>query len=265
MGPLVIIAAVVGLAALGFLGWFVVKLINDGPQEKAVDIDSTKVKEWETAIKAHNPEKAADEAFESSSEAYAEMKSLAARAGAGAGPPVRAVHVCQSLDEYQSFSVSEWAAENLDADEAGLYLEQLDRLAKVYSGIRDSLDRACVMACDEQDEKARAACWKLADGILDLFPDGLRVAYSYTDPPANKRYRNTAVIERAKLRRLAGRGSDPRDGMDGGLSPKDRHESLKAAGYRCAQCGRSPLSGAMLRIWTDGGAPQCLCERCRLR
>lgn len=263
MGPIVFVAAVAGLAAIGAAGWFVVKLINDAPQEKSANIDESKVREWEAAIKKHDPEKAADEAFESSSEAYAEMKALKSRAAASAGPPVRAAHACMSLDEYRSFDPMAWAAENLDADEAGLYLSQLDQLSRTYSDIRDELDRACVMACDEPDEKTRSACWRLADEILDMFPDSLQVAYSYADPAANKQYRNTAMIGRDRLRRLAGKGMDPRDGMDGGLGPKARHEALRLAGYRCAQCGRSPLSGAALKIWTDAGTAECLCERCR--
>lgn len=263
MGPIIFVVAAVGLAALGGLGWFVVKLINDGPQEKAVQIDTSKVKAWETAIQTHDPEKAAAEAFESSSEAYQTLTALKATVDRNAGLPVTTRHVCNSLDEYKTFDVDGWLADNLDRDEAKAYLEQLDRMASLYSDIRVDLDMACVMVCDESDKQAQAACWRIVDQILDVFSGSLRVSYSYVSQETRKQYQNSVLISRAKLRRLAGCGEDPRDSMDGGMSPKERHDGLVLAGYRCAGCGRSPLSGAVLKVWTDGPQPECLCERCR--
>lgn len=260
-GILIFAALAAVMLAIGAGGWMLVSRINRGKSADDVKVSQEKLDEWSKLAAEHDPVKAADERHESDCDAYRELKRIRDAAAAAAGAPLRVTVTCASLDEYREFNAARWIKENVDMDEAKDLAARLDGYASAWAGIMDDFERACVMACDETDAAAQGACWELADDIIAMFPDGLPVAYSYMDAAGAKCYRNVKTVPAALVRRIAGMGPDVRHD---GPGIRERHEALKKAGYRCRLCGRSPLTGSVLKIWGDGnGGTECLCDNCR--
>lgn len=263
MNPGILVIALIGMLGLGALGFFLVRFVNRGLQDKTPKVDEAKLQAWSQAMEQHDPVKAQEEAMMAGSEAYVELKRLEQEIEAAIPPYAKETYACQSLEDYKTFDAKRWAAENLDQAYVREHLDRLEQIQEIYLRFQDDMDKAGTMTCDEPDERTREACWKLFDRILELFPSGLDVAYAYDGPDVTLPYRNTQIVGIEDLRKLAGQGPDRGDGPCGTGTAAERHELLKAAGYRCHQCGRSPLSGGRLNVWRTGARVECLCERCR--
>lgn len=263
MNPGILVVALIGMLGLSALGFFLVRFVNHGLQDKTPKVDEAKLQAWTQAMEHHDPAKAQEEAMTADSEAYVELKRLKLEIEAAISPYARETYACQSLEDYKAFDAKRWAAENLDQPYVQEYLVRLEQVQEIYLRFQNDMDKAGTMTCDEPDERTREACWQLFDHILELFPAGLDVVYTYDGPDVTRPCRNTQVIGIEDLRKLAGRNPDSGNGSRGAETAAERHALLKAAGYRCHQCGRSPLSGGKLNVWRTGPRVECLCERCR--
>lgn len=263
MNPGILLIALIGMLGLGALGFFLVRFVNHGLQDKTPEVDEEKLQAWTQAMERHDPVKAQEESMTADSEAYVELKRLKLEIETAMPPYSKEMYTCQSLEDYKAFDAKRWAADNLDQAYAREHLVRLEQIQEIYLRFQDDMDKAGTMTCDEPDERTREACWQLFDHILALFPAGLDVTYTYNGPDVTLPYQNTQIIGIEDLRKLAGQGPDCRDGLCDARTAAERHALLKEAGYRCHQCGRSPLSGGKLNVWRAGSHVDCLCERCR--
>lgn len=255
----VILIIVVMMLAVAFLGFFLVKFVNNGQKTYDTRIDDAKLSEWESAAAKYDAG-AKKETQYALSGAWRAMRDTGQKAEAHMSSLMRVPVKLGTMAEYKAFDAAQWAKDGgLDLDEIQAWLRLSDRAKDAWRALQHDFDCACTEVIDEPDEEIRNACWKIADSILARLSGDLSVEYTFI--AGEKKYTSTQVLSRAWMRNVLGMDDDRDDPMNQCLT--ERHGFMKQAGYRCRRCGRSPLSMADLRIIRTPVGHECLCENCR--
>lgn len=248
------------LVLIGGAGFLAVRRINKGPSGSPKAPDEEKLKEWEAMAGGYKAGRKTEEAV-TASEPWKMLDTVQAAIDGRMRVPMSASVTLHSLEDYKAFDPVEWLREGSDAEELKDLLRQSDRALALWRDVRHDIDKACVAACDEADAAVKDACLERAGAMLEGLSGDFAVRYSYHDPATGRNYAYKRSAPRAAIAELAGETRAAPDGADG--DPARRHRELLKSGYRCARCGRSPLTGGVLKIYpVPGGAWECLCDNC---
>lgn len=256
---IVILIIVVLMVALAFIGVFLVKFVNEGHKQYDSRIDDAKLAEWENAAKKYDTKAKKTQEY-SLSGAWRAMRDVGQNAEARMPDLMRVPVKLKTMAEYKAFDAVMWARDGgIDMDEVQAWLRMSDKAHDAWRDLKHEFDSACTEVIDEPDDEIREACWQMADKILSRLSGDLCVEYTFID--GEKKYTSTQVLPRSWMRGVLGMDDD-RDDPANQVLP-DRHAFLRKHGYRCRRCGRSPLSGADLKVCNTPVGQECLCENCR--
>lgn len=261
MGLAVLMIA--GIAVLATLLTKKVNRIEDASPKKKLEARQS---EWTALAEKHDAVKGYEDMF-SGSEAYQACKNFLAAAKKGVaaleeeyGTSLEQAAALSGSGEFLSFAPGAWLKENMDADD----LRALARLSDAVYGLGQELeqqaDQACVMAYDSDNDLEKSKCREFLEEAFALLSPSMRI--TYTCPPENGRaYKNRAFITRDGFAGLAGMSAANRPDQSA------RRKALAADGFRCKRCGRSPMSGGLIRPVFDQHEKRhvALCENCAPR
>lgn len=214
--------------------------------------------EWDSLARSHDPAKA-KEAMKASSEAYRILSGIYSELEASLPGSLKTKIGVKDPAALASYTVESDFWPGIDAAERRDYLAWSRAREKACRETRDRIDLGCAMGAMADSQKERAMCMELAGDIYGLLDTGIELRLETMAEDGVHKLWKELRIEAPEIVRMA--GGEP------GKEPEDmlaRFRILKAAGFRCSLCGRSPVSGGKLFPAKDAitGEDTCLCEGC---
>ncbi len=255
---MIVLLAAVLLLIIGIAAVAVVLINRSGDHSKDFKLSEEKANEWSNMASGYDADKGAQnriqdrETYDSVNEA---VQRIVGQLCTGISTPVK----LDSVDAVSKFDPEAYVREMFDVSEMEDLLEASDERIRVWKESKTEIDWMCVLAHDTMDPLCQRMCNELINNLYKvLSPDP---AFDCKFVGENGRmFSQTKRLPRHVLLKLLNRKPEPLLGPDGDM--KFRRKELERAGFRCERCGRSPLTGASLRVTGGPNKYEVLCERC---
>lgn len=221
-------------------------------------VQASAVSEWDRLAKRHDPAKRLEEAA-ASSDAYRELADVHRELLASLPGSMQLRIRLADEASFRNYDVETDFFQAVDLDERRQYAGWAAARRDAWARLRDRIDHGCAMGATEEDPASCNVCLDMADRIYKLLDTGLTLLL---EAPASDGVHVLKDSRRIPEERIAAMAGEPFDG--GNEDILARYAVLKSAGFRCALCGRSPVSGGTLHACKDPvtGRDTCLCGGC---
>ena len=258
MITVIIIFAVAILLILAVAAFAVVAINKSGTGSKNFEISEDKANQWSNMASQYDAGKGREdriqdrETYDSVSEVCIRIKS---ELKTGISTPVK----LDSIDAVTKFDPESYLRDMSDRSEMEDLLAASDERVAAWKKNRTEIDWMCVLSHDTADPLCRRVCDELIDAVYESLSPDPAFECKYTGENG-RMFSQVKRLPRNALLKLLGRTPEMAPGPDADI--RFRRKELERAGFRCERCGRSPLTGATLRVAGGPNKYEVLCERC---
>lgn len=253
---IVCVAAVIGIAVAAMA--VSAKVLKE-PEVQDDTRQKETLSEWNSLSKRHDPAKANADVM-ASSEAYQTLDAIRAELEASLPGSMKLNVRLRDEASFRDYDPHKDFWPETDASEQESYLEWSRRRGAACWDVREKLDLGCAMGAMSGSDTEKALCEEMAERIYSLLDTGLEIRLEAPADDGVHTLKKTIRIEADEIAERA--GAEPERAAADMLA---RYRILKAHGFRCSLCGRSPVSGVKLHAAPDRltGEDTCLCDGCR--